>query len=381
MGVPSIRPAAIFTRAMVKPQRPPITLQGRWLLLARIAWLAFVAVAIAHWIVTNFWIDMSSSPLPGAASLETVREGLTRLHFPSDMITWLNPAVMLVTGAVYFAAAALLFWRKSNETIALLLGLFLVVQTTATYPPALLTMAETHPILAMIGTVTTATFALLFYWIVLLFPDGRFTPRWTVIPAMIWLVTLFDGFFLGEHLPSASGGWPEAVSAALLLGCAAYSQVYRYRRSGPVEREQIKWGGLGLGIALFSFAIMNVFLDWARLDQPGTPPEHAALATLTFDLIGTLTSLLIPLTLGVAIFRYRLFAIDIVINRALVYVTLTACVIGIYALTVGSISSLFRIGNSAINLASRHRADRDPLPAIARTLAAGRQPHVLRRSR
>ena len=134
----------------------------------------------------------------------------------------------------------------------------------------------------------------------------------------------------------------------LLLGCAAYSQIYRYRRSDPVEREQIKWGGLGLGIALFSFVIMNVFLDWAQLDQPGTPPEHAALATLTFDLIGTLNSLLIPLTLGGAIFRYRLFAIDIVINRALVYGTLTACVIGIYALTVGSISSLFRIGDNAV---------------------------------
>jgi hypothetical protein len=134
----------------------------------------------------------------------------------------------------------------------------------------------------------------------------------------------------------------------LLLGCAAYSQIYRYRRSDAVEREQIKSGGLGLGIALFSFVIMNVFLDWARLDQPGTPPEHAALATLTFDLIGTLNSLLIPLTLGVAIFRYRLFAIDIVINRALVYGTLTACVIGIYALTVGSISSLFRIGDNAV---------------------------------
>jgi hypothetical protein len=134
MGVPSIRAATIFTRAMVEPQRPPITLQGHWLLLARIGWLVFVAVAIAHWIVTNFWIDMSSSPLPGASSAETVRDGLTRLHFPPDMITWLNPSLVLITAAVYFTAAFLLFWRKSNETIVLLLGFFLVMQTTATYP-------------------------------------------------------------------------------------------------------------------------------------------------------------------------------------------------------------------------------------------------------
>ena len=164
---------------------------------------------------------------------------------------------------------------------------------------------------------------------------------------MICLVTLIDGFFLGDHLSSASGGWQEAVFAVLLLGCAAYSQVYCYRRSGPVEREQIKWSGLGIGITLFSFTIMNVFLDWARLDQPDTPPEYAAFATLTFDLISTLTSLLVPLALGVAIFRYRLFSIDLVLNRALVYV------IGIYALTVGSISSLFRIGsNPVISLAA-----------------------------
>ncbi|WP_173380715.1 GAF domain-containing sensor histidine kinase, partial [Nitrolancea hollandica] len=65
-------------------------------------------------------------------------------------------------------------------------------------------------------------------------------------------------------------------------------------------------------------------------------------------LIGTLTSILLPLTLGVAIFRYRLFAIDMVLNRALVYGALTACVIGLYVLLVDSISSLFRIGNNTL---------------------------------
>jgi hypothetical protein len=129
-----IRAVTIYTRGTVKLGRPTSTMQEGWLLLARIGWLLFVAVAIVHWIVTNFWIDMSSSPLRGASSAETVREGLTRLHFPSDMFTWLDPAIMLVTASVYFAAAFFLFCRKSNETIALLLGLFLVVQTTATYP-------------------------------------------------------------------------------------------------------------------------------------------------------------------------------------------------------------------------------------------------------
>jgi hypothetical protein len=94
-------------------------------------------------------------------------------------------------------------------------------------------------------------------------------------------------------------------------------QFYQYRRvSTPLQRQQTKWVVFGLSLALGGFLLTLIGI---------THFSHLIVGPLL-----TVFLLFIPLSLGMAIFRSHLWDIDIIINRTLVYVTLTACVVALY---------------------------------------------------
>ena len=108
-------------------------------------------------------------------------------------------------------------------------------------------------------------------------------------------------------------GWP-GMAAGLLA--AAPAMIVRLRRSRGVERQQLKWiASAATVLPLASLtAVVSYYQGW-----------YAAAGILPF-----LAPLLIPLAAGYAVLRYRLYDIDVVINRALVYGTLTAILVGVY---------------------------------------------------
>jgi hypothetical protein len=126
------------------------------------------------------------------------------------------------------------------------------------------------------------------------------------------------------------------ISAFICIGLG--SQIYRYRRvSGPVQRQQTKWvvfGTVLAGLGMVGFTLP--FKTSPTLAQFGSPYAFA-LKT------GVLCSmLLIPLSIGIAILRHRLWDVDIIINRALVYGVLTASLALVYAGGVVGLQGIFR---------------------------------------
>jgi hypothetical protein len=127
------------------------------------------------------------------------------------------------------------------------------------------------------------------------------------------------------------------VYFAILFASAA-SLVVRFRRSGSEQRQQIKW------LALAALAIPVWFLTNA--------PIQAAAPTLFTILDAFVVSTLIPLAAGMAILRYRLYDIDVVINRALVYGALSASLIFVYFGSVVGLQYVFRsLGGGESSLA------------------------------
>ena len=115
-------------------------------------------------------------------------------------------------------------------------------------------------------------------------------------------------------------------------------QVYRYRyHSNATQRLQSKWVVFGMIAATLGVLGLayNTALPGAKLPS-GFP-------TMLFDLIGypviQLFMLFLPLTIAIAILRYRLWEIDIIVNRTLVYIALTVSVIGIYVIVVGALGT------------------------------------------
>lgn len=118
--------------------------------------------------------------------------------------------------------------------------------------------------------------------------------------------------------------------AAILVPVAAL--IARFRRAQGDERQQVKWVLYAVAVLVAAIVAVNL---WPALDP-------SFVGTVMF-LVG---SLAIPVAVGVAILRYRLYDIDLVMNRTLVYGALTACVVGIYVLVVGYLGALLRTGGN-----------------------------------
>ncbi|MDQ3855578.1 MAG: GAF domain-containing sensor histidine kinase, partial [Chloroflexota bacterium] len=258
-----------------------------------------------------------------------------------------------VFAAVCGAVAALIFWRKSDDRMALFVSLALLTFGTATFGFTMEALATRYPAwqvpVAFLHFLGAASFGLFLY----LFPDGRFVPRWACWVALVWISWQLAEL-LFPHWSSHPNAWQVGMESVVWLGAlgtAIYSQIYRYRRaSSSVQRQQIKWVVFGISVALAGFLSIQLALGVSGADVP-TSPDTLVAYLIGYTFLSYLAVLLIPVSIGIAVLRHHLFAIDVIINRTLVYGTLTASVVGIYVVVVGGLGTLLQTrGNFLVSL-------------------------------
>jgi hypothetical protein len=165
-----------------------------------------------------------------------------------------------------------------------------------------------------------------------LFPDGRFVPRWTRLFFPLWV--LFYLWYGVSDLILKLGfntfGTFGIFFILLSVGAALISQVFRYLRvSGPVERQQTKWFLLAMALVLVWAGLTNFLLD-PFLRTPGLPLTRALLLDLAWEPAGLLAMASLPIAMAVALFRYHLWDIDLIIRRTLVYSVVTGLLALVY---------------------------------------------------
>src|SRR5215210_1675335 len=317
---------------------PPATLRGSWLLLARVAW---VAVAIAVLAIVVFSAPSSfehfRSVCTAASEVCSERavgrptpEGVRMLQdagLSLSTYAFLKVAVDKVADFVWIAVGALIFLRRSDDRMALLVSMFLMsfgpVALDTTDAEALIS-SQPAWLLPVRGVVVMGQVSSTLFF--LLFPGGRFMPRWTR-----WLAVAFIAYFVTDTvIPDLYSRSPalEWISYMVFLGIVVsitWSLVYRYRRvSSAEQRRQTRWAVFGVALAIAGSFVFQlpVDLQWIGGDTP--------LVLLLFNIGFMLSFLLIPLSVGVAVLRSRLFDIDVLINRTLVYAILSATLAGVY---------------------------------------------------
>jgi hypothetical protein len=311
--------------------RPP------WLFIARLIWLALVLTALVLFIagtVDKFRQPLSTGcPQMACNPIELTSEDVAlvqELGLSEKLFTVLLPTVTLLWNLSFLIVAFLIFSRRSNEWMALLLSATLAILGAVAFSPVndvlLRTRPAWHSLIEWLETTAYVSLLLLF----LIFPDGRFVPRWTFL-VFIPLVIVFG---IGEP-PSLI-----ALIFAIYLVVSIYAQVYRYRQvSDPLQRQQTKWVAFGLmGVA----AIMGIWLFIATV-FPAHQPTVARTYFLLFGLPPIyLIGLLFPVCVTIAVLRYRLWDVDLLINRTLVYGLLTGILALVYFGTVVLLQSVLR---------------------------------------
>ncbi|MFN2198845.1 MAG: hypothetical protein ACK2UW_22185 [Anaerolineales bacterium] len=287
--------------------------------------------------------------LLGLIALGAVTQALYNLATRGSEATWtdgVSTVFWTVSPLIFGLVGALIISRRPGNIIGLLLML-----------PALVFASPVETVLAQYSTAPADPSALLLLitwfgewgWLLLvmpvlfilvLFPTGKpLTPRWRWLIYLglvmslafilfatfaselgpvngdyLWRVSNPIGFIPSDFFDQYLLGPWFVLLPLLTIGCAA-SLFVRFRRAGVVEREQIKW--LFYAGLLFAAVYVPTFLPLPALD-------------FLFNFLFVPALLAFPIAIGIAILRYRLFDIDIIIRKTLLYILLTAVLLSVY---------------------------------------------------
>lgn len=264
---------------------PP--LGGRLFVAYRITWFALAAIASAAVALT--WFE------PG-----------------TPVAIW---GLRLTKSIALIIVSAILFHRRRRDAVAAMLALSFLLWTVSSSVDF---MASD-----MVPAIVDRFRFLLFALALLLFPDGRWFPRWTRYVAAAIVISFLIG--LAETLgPLSTRVYLPLAISCVLLAIAALMTRYRQIASS-MEQQQLKWVALGLvvGISL----ILSARAGAALTAHMESPPMGAILLESLFQLgivivaLGFLTSLL----------RYRLYDAETAISRSAVYAALTLALVGTFA--------------------------------------------------
>jgi signal transduction histidine kinase len=328
-------------------------LHGRWLLLARGTWITLVVITLTIFFASfPVYITQLQTPCAGTALACALPQQLTPelvgalkgMGLSAGNYAAYIVSLTLVSVVVYLVVSTLIIWRRPDDRMALLVALMLV-----TFGPLAVTYSvSASPSPWRVPNACLIFLALsLFVLVFLLFPSGQFVPHWMRWTSVLFLAGLVPTAFVAPLMPNTL---VEQLIFLVALGEVATVvciQLYRYRHvSSPLERQQTKWVVFGLAVPVTVDVIVSVpYLLFPVL------AEGSSLYPLAHNVVVPFIPLLIPLSFAFAMLRYRLWDIDILINRTLVYATLTAIVVGVYVLVVSILSTLLHtFGNFLIAL-------------------------------
>jgi hypothetical protein len=308
------------------------------LLLARSIWLLLAALQLVSFVpLLPHYLPRAQHPCP-ANCLLTVQQAhsLTRAGISLNVYVGSLLVVAVLNLLLAATMAGILFVRRSHEVMALITAYFVLVLPTSilfNYTPIEtgFTQATAFALPPVLDRALAALQTAAIYGMLLLFPSGRFVPRrsWALLVGFVAFTLVWNA--LAALQGALVLGWP------VFLASAAACMGYRYWHvSTPVERQQTKWVLVG-----FLTILLTNQGSWLPTFTPLGTTVYAPLSYLGYELLLSV----LPITFFVAIQRYRLYDIDVIIRRTLVYGTLTTILVGVYF--VGVVGTQMLVGRIA----------------------------------
>jgi hypothetical protein len=320
-------------------------LNGNILNLARYIWLILIILILAFFLanIPVYYSQLQTvctHPLCAHWQLTLANViALQKVGLSVTIYAVFNLLLSLLSAFVWFVASAMIVCRKFNDWMTLLASLLLVIQGVLQVSGSPATPLEYNSLMWHFPSVTLLLLDIVLYILVFsLFPNGRFVARW-----MYWMVAveiIFAAILAYFPTPSLNTDTRVTLLTATLTfslyASIIIAQIYRYIHvSNPTERRQTKWVILGIiGGPILGVIYYGPPMLFPALGDPQT------LYFLLLKPIFTVVFLSVPICFGIAILRFRLWDIEVLINRTLVYGTLTVAIALVYFVMIISLQFL-----------------------------------------
>jgi signal transduction histidine kinase len=319
--------------------------QTVWLNIARVIQVVIICVTIGLFITAipiNYEYRSTvckADPCPAGQLKPTSEAALQQLGLSPEALAQLTIALDILVVTVFTICAIVIYVRKPNDLFTIFVSIMLVTFGAATFTGGIRGVMLAYPRLdrlvesiALIGNCAILAF-------LLLFPNGRFVPRWTAAILIFWILFQIPHYYFSDspfNLQHYSAIYNLLFPIGILSGII--TQIYRYRRIyNGTERQQTKWVIYGVTIGIGGYLILR-----AVSLTVSDPLGKDLLVSLALNICAVIFMLLIPLSITIAVLRYRLWDINPIINRTLVYGALTGLTMAFYILAVGFFANFFQ---------------------------------------
>lgn len=312
--------------------------------MVRVGWVVMTTLVVGL-SALGYSDALQNTALMRSTDLERI---LDAIGFPVPMSIVLG---LILPFAIAIAVATLIFVKRGNDPVALTFSAA-VVSWYGYVGRGLAPLRDSRPGLTWLVHALWFVAWLLMIYLLLTFPNGRFEPRWSrwIAVASIALLVAFpttpDNLmrFIEDRPPDGIAMW--AALAMFGIAIPAFGiQAYRFRRlSDWTERQQVKWALVPF-VALIVYVCLAIVLPNAFVKVPDAWTGAVLIGSIP---LGIAT----PLGMGGAILRFRLYDVDLLINRALVYGGLTAFLATSYLATVLVLQAVLPTDDSDASIAA-----------------------------
>jgi DNA-binding CsgD family transcriptional regulator len=327
----------------------------RILLTARTLWVAVLVASMSLYVISLLEVYF---PLNGFLVANLNAPGvLPAIGIPWDWYLLYYGLLTFIPAPTFYATALIIYHRKSDDWMALLvtgMGALIGINVTPTVGVLMVYSLTLVPpfgfVVAYLINIGIGLIPIVFC----IFPNGRFVPRWTRSVMIVWAIWFSVLILFSIALQNEAQVWLVTPSMLLFFGIGFYAQVYRYRHIATLtERVQARWVVVGFTSASVMVLLSVVLSFLVLVFRPEIDTSVQAIIGITLTMLVIASMLMIPCSLLVAIMRYHLWDIDLVINRALVYGIVTASLILFYFVCVLLLQQMFQsmTGGSQSSLA------------------------------
>jgi tRNA A-37 threonylcarbamoyl transferase component Bud32 len=253
--------------------------------------------------------------------------------------------ILVVLLAIAFSTAGMIIAvNKSDDWVALLVAFTLIGQGANAFGPLqrMAAIPEFEIPVRFVIAMVLMGLPLSCY----LFPDGKIQKRWMLYVASIWFVWLMVSVFwhafpLNIFERGGNATLRYLLSLLAVLSTGIYAQIYRYRNTDkPIKRQQLKWIVFGVAMGILTGIGVNLFMAFFELTDPSAGAYLIVdMVTQTLSVVAQFT---VPVAVVFSILKYRLYDIELVINRSLVYGSLTVILAAVFGIILFGLQAVYR---------------------------------------